>query len=71
VVLGFISDLFYLAKMRKENRKDKTQKETVSPKGRGDGRPNGLSHYFFSVTNIWKNVCGNFIIQGQQLTNLL
>jgi hypothetical protein len=26
----------------------------------------GKSHSFFSVTNLWKNVCGPFITQSQQ-----
>jgi hypothetical protein len=58
---------FILAcKNKISKRKRQNAKKRQFPRGWGDGRPSGLSHSFFLVTNLWKNVCGPFITQGQQ-----
>jgi hypothetical protein len=40
------------------------QKRDNPPRGRGDGRPSGLSHCFLQVTVFIRSVCGPFITQG-------
>jgi len=52
---------FNFAKMKKRaSKRDKTQKETVPPRGWGDGRPSGLSHSFFLVAIVLEECLWSF-----------